>query len=161
MVCARNSHALVHGCGALRSRGYPMRKERKMAPLSSGVILITLFRSSGVTGICQGVPVTCQVTCHTLNRLGDSRSYSHSHVMLKRSSRVLCSCVHNTGCQQRHFHSSTKLKNSSSNARIANMCNNERARSSSSNTRVDCRDKTSSSGSFDFPLSEGTDMLAQ
>src|SRR6266404_8349584 len=94
MVCAQNSHTLVCGCGALRSRDYPMRKERGMAPLSSGVIVITRFRSSGVTGICQGVPVTCQVTCHMLNRLRDSRSYSHSHVMLKRSSRVLCSQQH-------------------------------------------------------------------
>ncbi len=32
-----------------------------MAPLSSGVIVLTQFRSSGVMGICQGVPVTCQV----------------------------------------------------------------------------------------------------
>ncbi len=38
-----------------------MRKEHEMAPLSSGVIVITQFRSSGVMGICQGVPVTCQV----------------------------------------------------------------------------------------------------
>jgi len=41
MVCAQNSHTLVRGCGALRSRDYPMRKERGMAPLSSGVIVIT------------------------------------------------------------------------------------------------------------------------
>ncbi len=66
MVCAQNSHTLVRRCGALRSKDYPMRKEREMAPLSSGVIVITRFRSSGVMGICQGVPVTCQVTCHTL-----------------------------------------------------------------------------------------------
>ncbi len=32
-----------------------------MAPLSSGVIMITQFRSSGVMGICQVVPVTHQV----------------------------------------------------------------------------------------------------
>ncbi len=38
-----------------------------MAPLSSGVIVITQFRSSGVMGICQGVPVTCQVIPHDLS----------------------------------------------------------------------------------------------
>jgi len=32
-----------------------------MAPFSSGVIVITHFQSSGVMGICQMVPVTCQV----------------------------------------------------------------------------------------------------
>ncbi len=61
MVCVQNSHTLVHGCGALRYKYYPMRKEREMAPLSSGVIAITQFRSSGVMGICQVVPVTHQV----------------------------------------------------------------------------------------------------
>jgi len=39
-LCA-DSHTLVRGCGALRSRDYPMRKEHEMAPLSSGVIVIT------------------------------------------------------------------------------------------------------------------------
>ncbi len=67
MVCAQNSHTLVHGCGALRYKYYPMRKEHEMAPLSSGVIVITRFRSSGVMGICQGVPVTCQVIPHDLS----------------------------------------------------------------------------------------------
>jgi len=41
MVCAQNSHTLVHRCGALRSKDYPMRKECEMAPLFSDVIVIT------------------------------------------------------------------------------------------------------------------------
>ncbi len=44
-----------------------MRKECEMAPLSSGVIVITQFRSSGVMGICQVVPVTRQVIPHDLS----------------------------------------------------------------------------------------------
>ncbi len=67
MVCVQNSHTLVHGCGALRYKYYPMRKVCEMAPLSSGVIVITQFRSSGVMGICQGVTVTCQVIPHDLS----------------------------------------------------------------------------------------------
>ena len=44
-----------------------MRKEHGMAPLPSGVIVITQFRSSGVMGICQVVPVTHQVIPHDLS----------------------------------------------------------------------------------------------
>ncbi len=31
MVCVQSSHTLVRGCGALRSKDYPMRKECEMA----------------------------------------------------------------------------------------------------------------------------------
>ncbi len=61
MVCVQGSHTPVHGCGALGYKYWPMRKEHGMAPLSSGVIMITQFQRFGVMGICQVVPVTCQV----------------------------------------------------------------------------------------------------
>ncbi len=40
-------------------------------------------------GICQVVPVIHQVTCHTINWLRDSWSYSHSHVVLTHCPRAL------------------------------------------------------------------------